>query len=260
LNVLNFCWSVGAVACPFLVAAAAKNHRVRLLLVVLAGFAVVVAIAIAAMPSSIVEPAVIADQPGKKAPRIDWKHHALPSLAALFFVYVGTENAFGGWVATYAKSLGRLTATMSLVTPSFFYSALTLGRWVAPLLLQTIDEVRLAKAGLLVACVGMAGLVLSRSESGVVVSACLAGLGLSSVYPITISLLSREFGPVASRVGSLMFTMANLGGACMPWLVGVSSNQLGTLKAGLAVPLLGGAVMYGLYLRDWKAAMVDQTG
>jgi fucose permease len=55
-----------------------------------------------------------------------------------------------------------------------------------------------------------------------------------------------------------MFTMANFGGACMPWLVGASANQLGTLKAGLAVPLLGGAVMYVLYLRNWTAVTAEQ--
>jgi fucose permease len=159
-------------------------------------------------------------------------------------------------VASYAKSLGILTTAMAVMTPSFFYASLTVGRWLAPLLLRTVDEVRLAQAGIAIACGGMAGLMLSGSLSGVVVSACVAGLGLSSVYPITISMLSREFGPAASRVGSVMFTMANLGGAFMPWLVGVSSTQLGTLKAGLAVPLLGGAVMYALYRRNWGPVTV----
>jgi FHS family glucose/mannose:H+ symporter-like MFS transporter len=252
LSVLNFCWSVGAVACPFLLAAAVKRQRVSLFLAVVAGFALLVAIAIATMPSSIVEPVARTDAAGKKAASIDWTHGALPSLAALFFVYVGTETGFGLWVASYAKSLGTLTAAMAVMTPSFFYASLTAGRWLAPLLLRTVDDVRLAQAGIAVACGGMAGLMLSSSLTGVVASACIAGLGLASVYPITISMLSREFGPAASRVGSVMFTMANLGGACMPWLVGVSSNQLGTLKAGLAVPLLGGAVMFALYRRAWK--------
>ena len=258
LNVLNFCWSLGAVACPFLVAAAAKGQRLPMLLAGVAAFSLLVAIGIAAMPSYIVEPAVVAKKTGKKTPRIDWKQPAVIALATRFFVYVGTENGFGLWVASYAKSLGSLTPTMSLMTPSFFYAALLLGRWLAPLLLRTIDEVKLVQAGLLMASVGMAVLVLSHGLSGVVTSACLAGLGLSSVYPITIALLSREFGASASRVGSLMFTMANLGGSSMPWLVGVSSNQLGTLKAGLAVPLIGSMVMYGLYLRDWKVAAAHE--
>jgi fucose permease len=257
LSVLNFCWSLGAVACPFLVAAAVKSQRLPLMLALVAGFSLLVATGIAAMPSSIVEPAARAVRDGKVV-EIDWMHGALPGLAALFFVYVGTENGFGLWVASYAKSLGSLTPTMSLMTPSFFYAALLLGRWVAPVVLRTVDEIRLAQAGLIVACAGMAGLVLSHSLAAVVASTSLAGLGLASVYPITISLLSREFGPSASRVGSLMFTMANLGGSCMPWLVGASSTQLGTLKAGLAVPLLGGAVMYVLYLRNWTAATAEQ--
>jgi fucose permease len=148
---------------------------------------------------------------------------------------------------------------MSLMTPSFFYAALMLGRWIAPLLLRRIDEIRLVQAGLLIGCAGMTGLVLSHGLRGVVGSACLAGLGLSSVYPITISLLSREFGAASTRLGSLMFTMSNIGGGLLPWIVGISSNHFDSLKAGLAVPLIGCAAMYGLYLREWKAVSVEAT-
>jgi fucose permease len=147
---------------------------------------------------------------------------------------------------------------MALVTPSFFYAALTLGRCVAPVLLRTVDEIRLVQAGLLVACAGTGGLVFSHALPGVLVSASLAGLGLSSVYPITIAALSREFGPAASRVGSLMFTLSNLGGGLMPWMVGISSTKFGTLKAGLAVPLIGSVMMYFLYLRNWKPEASEQ--
>jgi FHS family glucose/mannose:H+ symporter-like MFS transporter len=256
LNLLNFCWSAGAVSCPFLVAAAAKSHQVPAFLAAVAGFALLVATGIAVMPSSIVEPSP-KDADRKTGPAIPWTHSAVLILAALFFLYVGVENGFGGWVASYAKSLGNLTPAMSLMTPSFFYAALMLGRWIAPLLLRSIDEIRLVQAGLLLACAGMAGLVLSNGLRGVVWSACLAGLGLSCVYPITISLLSREFGPASTRLGSLMFTMSNIGGGLLPWMVGVSSNHFDSLKAGLAVPLIGCAAMYGLYLREWKAGTAE---
>ena len=258
LNLLNFCWSAGAVACPFLMAAAAKIQRVPLLLAVVAGSLFLVAIGIAATPSSTVEPAAVANPSEKTDQRINWRHPALPVLAAVFFIYIGTENGVGGWVASYAKTLGSMTEAMSLMTPSFFYAALMLGRWLAPLLLRRIDDVRLMQAGLLVACGGTAGLLLSRDLLAVGISAGLAGLGLSVVYPIMISLLSREFGSAGSRVGSLMFTLAYIGGGLLPWLVGVSSNQFGTLKAGLAVPLIGGAAMFLLLLRGWKPAPAKQ--
>ena len=54
--------------------------------------------------------------------------------------------------------------------------------------------------------------------------------------------------------GPLMFTLSNIGGGLLPWMVGVSSNHFGSLKAGLAVPLIGCATMYVLYLREWRGA------
>ena len=248
LSVLNFCWSTGAVACPFLVSAAAKRQSVPLMLGFVAAFMLLVTVGIAAMPASIVEP-VARERRGSP---INWSKKALPYLGILFFAYVGTENGFGLWLATYSQSLGTLTLAIALMTPSFFYAALTLGRLVAPFLLRSVKETRLVQAGLVVACVGMASLMAAKGLTGVLISASLAGLGLSSVYPIFIAQLSSEFGASASRVGSIMFTLSNLGGAALPWLVGVSSTRFGTLKAGVAVPLIASAAMFLLYLRDWK--------
>jgi fucose permease len=172
-------------------------------------------------------------------------------LAALFFFYVGTENGFGLWVASYAKSLGTLAPTIALMTPSFFYAALTAGRLLAPFLLRRLPEIKLVQIGLLLACVGMAGMIFSRGLPGVLASACAAGLGLSSVYPITISILSKVFGAASSRIGSVMFVLSNLGGGLFPWIVGVTSSSFSSLKAGLFVPLFGCVAMYVLYLQDW---------
>ena len=253
LNLLNFCWSAGAVACPFLVAAAAKGHRIPVFLGAVAGFALAVAVGIAVMPASIVEPSSN-DASRKTGPAIRFMQNAVVMLGALFFLSVGVENGFGGWITSYAKRLGNLTPSQAVMSLSFFSSALMLGKWAAPLALRSIDEVRLVQGGLLVGCAGMGGLVLSHEWWGVILSASVAGLGLACVYPITISLLSREFGAGAARIGSLMFFLSNIGGGLLPWVVGLSSNHFDSLKAGLAVPLIGCAAMYGLYLREWKAA------
>jgi fucose permease len=80
-----------------------------------------------------------------------------------------------------------------------------------------------------------------------VASASVAGVGLAAVYPITISRLSQEFGPAAARAGSIMFTMANFGGASLPWIVGYSSHRYHDLRVGLMVPLVATVLMYALY-------------
>jgi MFS transporter, FHS family, glucose/mannose:H+ symporter len=246
LNILNFFWSFGAVTCPFFTAAAAKSGHLRTFLAIVAGFSFAIAVGIALMPSSIREPAATRDTE-LMLPLIRQRKRDFSVLALLFLLYVGVENGFGQWMASYAKSLGSLTLAMALATPSFFYASLTLGRWVAPVLLRQIDDVRLVQAGTLLACAGMAGLILSHTLLSVLASACAAGLGLSSVYPITIALLSRHFE--SARMGSLMFTLSNIGGGLLPWIVGLSSNRFGTLKVGILVPLLGCVGMFLLFLR-----------
>jgi fucose permease len=246
LNLLNFFWSMGAVSCPFLVAAAAKSNHLPALLISLAAFSLVTAIGISLMPSRIVEPTAIRD-PEPMLPLIRSRFGAFSVLALLFLLYVGVENSFGQWMASYAKSLGTLSMAMSLATPSFFYASLMLGRWVAPILLRTVDDTKLVQAGSLLACAGIAGLIFSHNLTSIAASACAAGFGLSTVYPITISFLSRQFE--SGSIGSFMFTLSNVGGGLLPWIVGLSSNRFGTLKAGLVVPLLGCATIYVLFLQ-----------
>ena len=259
LNLLNFSWSVGAVACPFLVAAAARGRQLPLLLATFAGLLFLVALGIAAMPPQIVEPQATRADGAKSVEQIDWRSSPVLLLAALFFLYVGVENSVGGWIASYAKTLGNWPLDRSLMSPSFFYSALMAGRWLASRLLGRVEDVTLARAGLLTACAGMAWLLLSHSLPSLLAGAIVAGLGLAAVYPITISLLSREFGEAASRVGSVMFTMANFGGALLPWLLGYSSNRFGSVRAGMVVPLIAGASMCVLYLANWSPQQTRAT-
>jgi fucose permease len=257
LSLLNFSWSIGALVCPFVVAAAARVDAIRFLLVAIAGFLLVVLLGIAAMPASIFETQVPQNEGPLSALPGNLSQRAFLVLSALFFLYVGTENAFGGWIASYAKSLGTSSLTLALMTPSFFYAAIMLGRWIASFVLKKADEITTARAGLFVAAAGMAGLVFSRTMPLVVASVSVAGFGMAAIYPITIALLSREFGPAAAKVASIMFTLANFGGASLPWLVGFFSHRSNDLRVGLMVPLTAALLMYLLYHRQWAAPSVE---
>lgn len=251
LNLLNFFWSVGAVACPFLVAAAAKLQYIPLFLLFVSSFSVVVVVSIVLLGGNIIEPSSSVDKsPVLSAIRA--RAYPFAIFGILFFLYVGVETGFGQWMASYVKSLGTLPLAAALATPAFFYASLMTGRLLAPALLRFIDDVRLVQAGLLLACVGMLGLMFSHDMISLAASACAAGFGLSSVYPITISLLSREFS--SARIGSAMFVFSNIGGGFLPWVVGVSSTRFASLKTGFYVPLLGCLMMYFLYLRNWPGS------
>jgi FHS family glucose/mannose:H+ symporter-like MFS transporter len=248
LNLLNFSWSAGSVACPFLVSAFARFHSVSVFLWSVAAVIVLVTIVISRLPYPPAQPASASTD---NADRL-WSSPFVTILGLLFFLYVGTETCLGGWIAAFAKRLGSGSMGLWVMTPSFFYGALLVGRGLAPFILHSVTELFLARSGLTLASFGVMILMSSRSMSAVIIGATLCGLGLAAVYPITISMLSRKFGARATRLASFMFSVANIGGATMPWLVGYASVAFSSLRAGLAVPLVGSFGMLALYLLRWN--------
>jgi FHS family glucose/mannose:H+ symporter-like MFS transporter len=257
LSLLNFSWSVGAMACPFLLAPFQRAGRISAFFYSLAAFLVLVSLALAS--ANLPRPGP-SEEPSTKAALPLFQVLATPTaivLGVLFFVYVGTENAVGGWLASYAKRLMvDVPGAIWITTPSYFYGGLLAGRALAPVFLRRISEIRLVRLSVTTALLGLVTLLTSRSIISVMVSATIIGLGLAAIYPITISLLSNAFGSRATRVGSAMFMLAGFGAACMPWLVGITSTEMSSLKFGLAIPLIGCVLMLGLYFRDWRKTAI----
>jgi len=254
LNHLNFAWSVGAVACPLLVLYFLRIERISTFLVGLAVSILLVGVLVAAAPlprlGAIQRTSLLSGQSLVS----QLQTPAALALGTLFFVYVGTENGVGGWLATYAKRMLDTTASNWVSTPSYFYAALLIGRLFVPALLKRVTELQVARGGIATALLGIALLMASRSIPGVRVSAWLIGLGLAAIYPITIALLSNTFGSDANRVGSVMFALAGVGAACVPWMVGAVSTAMASLRLGLTVALVGCAIMLLLYLRKWQTS------
>jgi FHS family glucose/mannose:H+ symporter-like MFS transporter len=256
LNLLNFFWSLGAVACPFLVAAATALYQIKFFLVMVSTFLLVALAGLAVIPFTEVAPSQSV-RDGKRFVFDYFRRPVFLLLAGIFFLYIGTEVGFGGWITTSAKSLSNLPSALPVIAPSFFYGTLMMGRWLASRILRRIQEITWARIGLLIAGIGMAGMIRTSSMAGVIVFAIIAGFGLSSVYPIAMSLLSVQFGRAAPQVGSVLFTLAHMGGAFLPWLVGYCSKQFANPKVGLAVPLASAMLMYGLYRAAPIASSVE---
>lgn len=250
LNLVNSSWGVGAMGAPLLIAIAERFHKLPGFLyglaVVLALLAVVLTRVLFAVDSVTrkIEGGTAAPKP---RPKLLW----LLIVPVMFFIYVGTENAVGGWVAAYARRMEADSRTFWTVVPAFFWGALLFGRALAPLILRRMRETRLAASGVALAALGVIVLLAAKTTGWVAWGATMAGMGLSSVYPIKISLLPRWFGGLADRMGGVVFSLGNLGGATLPWVVGLVSTRYGSLRAGFLVPLLGTLVMLIFYLANF---------
>jgi MFS transporter, FHS family, glucose/mannose:H+ symporter len=241
LNLVNFSWGVGAVVCSPLVFLALKHRRLFAFLTGLAIFAGLIVLGLLFARFD-VEKHKDAANDAETDPMKTGLAVSI-ALAALFFIYVGTETGIGGWAAEYAKRLAKGATGLTTMAPMFFYGGLISGRAAAPLVLLRVQERPLVLSALGLTATGATLLIASPALKLAILGIFLAGLGCASIYPIYIAWLSRWYGPSAKRIGGIFFALASLGGAFGPWMVGIVSKHTASLRVGLLVPLVSALVM-----------------
>ena len=241
LNLLNMAWGLGAIICPLLMLAGLKSDRFTQALFAIAAAALLLGILFFLLkfektsrrPNSSSEP---------RSRQITVHPIHVPIvLALLFYFYVGTENGISGWAAEQARRIG--VGASSTIVPMFFWTGLLSGRAIAAIILARVEENLLVISGLILSALGTICLLLATTTPGIIFGVALAGVGLAGIYPIFISWLSKWYGPGARRLGGVMFSLAAIGGATVPWIVGFVSQRSNSLRVGLLVPLVGSIVM-----------------
>ncbi len=135
--------------------------------------------------------------------------------------------------------------------PALFLAALTAGRGVGGWVLRHVSEQQVLRVGYGLGAAGIGLLLWSPSMYGVVASAAMTGLSFSALYPIAVARLSQHFGIAARSIGAIMFSVAALGPAALPWLVGVISQSTGSLRMGFVVPFAATVILFLIHLKDW---------
>lgn len=242
LSLLNFTWGIGAIACPPFVLIAQNHGAISLFLFSVAGLALVAGLILFAND---LEPG---SQPQADVSSGDSGAGAITTIAmgALFFLYVGVENCVGGWAAALAKRTSVPAGGFWALAPMFFWGGLLSGRALVPIIPLRKREKLLVALGLTMGLIS--GVVLLKASTFAGIAACVtvSGLGFAGIYPVLVTWMAKHFGARARRLGSVMFGLAGLGGAVMPWFVGFFSTRFGALQAGLLVPVIACCVMLAL--------------
>jgi fucose permease len=247
VSLLNFFWGIGAVLCSLLVAVAEAHRALPFFLGATSALLVLLAFAMRGLAF----PPAVASRDRVANWRELVKSRAIWLFAAVFFLYPGAETAVGGWIGSYVSRLGPREATMAPLMPAFFWAALTLGRGLGSFLLSRVPEHRVLRAGFASGSAGIVLMLWSSTLSGVIGGALVTGVSYSTLYPITVARLSQRFGVGARSIGAFMFSLASLGPAVVPWMVGITSQSTGSLRAGLALPLGATVFLFLIHLRDW---------
>jgi MFS transporter, FHS family, glucose/mannose:H+ symporter len=230
---LNLAWAVGACVCPSLALhATLRGDPKPLLLAFGLYFGAFSLWTIRTLPSGLrLKRKETAQRPMLQSTPL--------YLIVMSFLITGIEAAFGGWLTIYA---GRTHHGLSITVaaPTCFWAGLLLSRFTWALFGMTVRTGQLMRGSLWLITWSSILLIATTSSIGVLVAAFCLGFGLGPVYPVLLA-LALDF-----KESGVIFFVAGLGSACLPWLTGLISNQYASLPIGLFAPATAATLMLAL--------------
>lgn len=231
---LNLLWAIGACLCPSLTIRALTAGVIRPLLFGLGLFFLLLAVWALLRPDVRLLPAVL------KTGAVGRSVWAVPfGLIVMIFLITGIEASAGGWLATYARRGGHTIAD-TIAAPTCLWAGLLLSRlfWsMSDKWWTGMTQAGVVRSSLLLMTVASVLLIAGGSAWMVLLAAFCLGCGIGPTYPLLL-----DWALHFDRGGAIFF-LAGLGSACLPWLTGAISASRGSLRVGLAVPMVGTMAM-----------------
>ena len=226
MNVLHLCFGVGALAAPLLV-------HIGLDLAVRGAAACCVAFAVWAL--AVPTPTVPLQT---RAEHTDTTWRLLALLAAFFFLYVGLEVGFAGWVLTYGEEI-RFSALAATWLTTTFWIGFTVGRVLSSVFAQRVRPKVLLGASCALTIAAALVLVIGDGRTGPVwAGAALMGVATAPQFPVMLTYLERRIR-VTGYATSWFVGAAGLGGLVFPWLIGRWIDASGPAALPWSMLILG---------------------
>lgn len=172
------------------------------------------------------------------------------------FLYVGLEVCISSGVPIYLSSKFDIELkTWGVLGNAFFFVWILTGRFLGSVVLNWVSAKKFLLASVLVALVGVLGLLLTNAPSLAVASIVLAGLGCANIFPLIFSITVDHMPERSNEISGLMVT-AIVGGAFVPPLMGLLAD-ITSVTIGFVVPLACVLYLLGVALACLKARPAD---
>lgn len=139
------------------------------------------------------------------------------------FLYVGAEVGLNSWIATYLQDkFGLDLESMATLGIGFFLTSLAIGRLLGSIVLNFLSARKFFVISSIMGLVGLIGIFV-QSETVVIISIFIAGLGFGNIFPLIFSILIDSMPEHDNELSGLL-VMAIVGGAVIPALMGVVAD------------------------------------
>ncbi|MBP9147298.1 MAG: MFS transporter [Rhodoferax sp.] len=248
MNWLHGCWGVGATLGPLIMGGAllvpggwASGYQTLALLQLALALVLLASLSLWTRENARPQPQTHKDAQQNSIQPVSTLATWLAPLA--FLLYVSAELGTGLWAASILVTDRGLDAARAGLWVSFYYGAITAGRFGIGLVANRLGNRRLIRLGVLAAITG--GLVFAPPDLPEPLSLAglvLMGLGCAPIYPSMMHETARRFPvSITAAVIGRQVGLSYVGGALVPAACGVLASHLGlgAVMPALLLILLG---------------------
>jgi FHS family Na+ dependent glucose MFS transporter 1 len=156
-------------------------------------------------------------------------------MVLLFFIYVGVEIGFGGWIYTYAIEVKAVNETNAAYINSIFWGALTVGRFLSVFLSRKLPPGKILIGNFLLSAISLGVILIWPTRSAAVwIGSAGLGFAISSVFPMLL-VLGETRMKITGGVTGLFFLGSSVGGMIVPMVLGQIFEFVGTYQVMLTL-------------------------
>ena len=155
------------------------------------------------------------------------KESSLLLLSSILFFQSGIEGVCNNWSTSYFGQVTDIPANQALIALTCMVVGLTAARMLQIVIFKKIKPATVLPYSLILTAIGFGLLTASpgfiRAATGMV----LVGMGLSSTYPVILSILGTRYPALSGTAFSIALALALVGQAAMNGLMGMVSVYAG---------------------------------
>jgi FHS family Na+ dependent glucose MFS transporter 1 len=180
-------------------------------------------------------------------------------VAFFFFMHMGAELAFGGWIFSYAEEAVGSETTARVIN-SVFWGGLVVGRIISIPLAWRLSPRAMLQLDLLGAVASLALMILLPEWTPALWIGTIGfGISVASMIPGSFNFTAERM-PITSQVSSALLVGGSLGSMVLPWVIGQLFDAQGRLwtmyVTGLA--MAAAVLLFGAMLASGRRPRREQ--
>ncbi|MFC1541826.1 sugar MFS transporter [Candidatus Latescibacterota bacterium] len=159
------------------------------------------------------------------------------------FCYIGLEVSMGGWLSTYASSIGFSDKAANIVLSGFWVS-LMIARLITSQMVTPENGVLVIGALSAVAAVAIGLMVVSKSKVAAAVCVMLTGLAFGPIFPTIVGVtFAKTAETVHGSAFGIIFALGLLGATTIPAAIGYYSKGM-TIQKSLKIAMAAACILF----------------